>query len=92
MIGQDNFKPAKHSVICSDHFTPNDYEIRPGAYKPRLKECAVPIRYNNNDENISVEISENLLPEVIENNSNIEHSQKVHLSLYVHNMHSNKML
>ncbi|KYN22357.1 hypothetical protein ALC57_05248 [Trachymyrmex cornetzi] len=89
MVGQNNFKPKKHSVICSDHFTPNDYEIRPGAYKPRLKECAIPLRCNNN-ENISVEISENL-PEMIENNSNIEHSQKVHLLLYVH-IYSNKML
>ncbi|KYN20617.1 THAP domain-containing protein 3, partial [Trachymyrmex cornetzi] len=49
MVGQDNFKPKKHSVICSDHFTPNDYEIRPGAYKPRLKECAIPLRCNNNE-------------------------------------------
>lgn len=79
----ENFKPMKHSVICSDHFISSDYEIRPGAYKPRLKECAVPIIYHNNNDCISsVELSETLLPEMTENHPIIENLQEVHLPLH----------
>ena len=41
-IRRKEFKPSKASKICSEHFTENDYLIRPGTYVRRLKPDAVP--------------------------------------------------
>ncbi|KAE9523184.1 hypothetical protein AGLY_016417 [Aphis glycines] len=37
-----NFTPTKYSYLCSEHFGPNDYQIRPGADIKLLLEYAVP--------------------------------------------------
>ncbi|KAE9537604.1 hypothetical protein AGLY_006627 [Aphis glycines] len=37
-----NFKPSQHSRICSDHFTNDDYQIRPDASRPFLRLDATP--------------------------------------------------
>ncbi|KAG5328028.1 THAP3 protein, partial [Acromyrmex charruanus] len=41
-IGEVDFQPTKSDVICSAHFTTNDYMIRPFAHDVRLKRLAVP--------------------------------------------------
>ncbi|KAM3936790.1 uncharacterized protein RB166_000772 [Leptodactylus fuscus] len=41
-IRRKNWKPSASSRICSDHFTENDYMLRPGAMVPRLRLDAVP--------------------------------------------------
>lgn len=35
-----NFTPTKYSYLCSEHFGPNDYQIRPGADLKLLLEYA----------------------------------------------------
>ncbi len=37
-----NFKPSEYSYLCSEHFTNEDYQIRPGANVKWLKDVAVP--------------------------------------------------
>lgn len=37
-----NFTPNKYSYLCSEHFHPEDYQIRPGADIKLLFENAVP--------------------------------------------------
>ncbi|XP_025203306.1 THAP domain-containing protein 1-like [Melanaphis sacchari] len=37
-----NFKPTKYSYLCSEHFTNDDYQIRPGSNVRWLKDDAVP--------------------------------------------------
>ncbi|KAL5237573.1 hypothetical protein ACI65C_004983 [Semiaphis heraclei] len=37
-----NFKPSEYSYLCSEHFTNEDYQIRPGANVKWLKDEAVP--------------------------------------------------
>ena len=37
-----NFMPTKYSTLCSEHFKPEDYQIRPGAVVKLLKDDAVP--------------------------------------------------
>ena len=34
--------PTKNHTLCSDHFLPTDYQIRPGTEKHYLKEGVVP--------------------------------------------------
>ncbi|XP_073541495.1 uncharacterized protein [Phyllobates terribilis] len=41
-IRRKDWNPCASSRICSDHFTENDYMIRPGAMVPRLRLDAVP--------------------------------------------------
>ncbi|XP_073403200.1 uncharacterized protein [Dendrobates tinctorius] len=41
-IRRKHWNPCASSRICSDHFTENDYMIRPGAKVPRLRLDAVP--------------------------------------------------
>lgn len=41
-IKRKNFKPSQHSRICSDHFTNEDFQIRPGASRPLLRLDATP--------------------------------------------------
>lgn len=41
-IERKNFKPSQHSRICSDHFTNDDYQIRPDASRPLLRLDATP--------------------------------------------------
>ncbi|CAI9596908.1 unnamed protein product [Staurois parvus] len=41
-VQRDDWKPSVHSKVCSDHFTENDYMIRPGAACPYLRTDAVP--------------------------------------------------
>ncbi|KYM94271.1 THAP domain-containing protein 5 [Cyphomyrmex costatus] len=41
-IGEKEFKPSKNHVICSKHFTPDDFMDRPGTSSIRLKNLAVP--------------------------------------------------
>ncbi|XP_069820570.1 uncharacterized protein [Dendropsophus ebraccatus] len=41
-IRRKNWKPSASSRICSDHFTEDDYMLRPGAMVPRLRLDAVP--------------------------------------------------
>eukprot|EP00079_Xenopus_tropicalis_P011510 XP_002937422.1 PREDICTED: THAP domain-containing protein 1 [Xenopus tropicalis] len=41
-IRRKNWMPSETSRICSDHFTLNDYMLRPGAQIPRLRLDAVP--------------------------------------------------
>lgn len=43
---QGNWKPSNYSLLCSSHFKKDDYQIRPGASKPYLKEDAVPTIFN----------------------------------------------
>ncbi|KAM5192743.1 uncharacterized protein ACMZJ9_010754 [Mantella aurantiaca] len=45
-IRRKNWKPSASSRICSDHFTDNDYMLRPGAMVPRLRLDAVPTIFN----------------------------------------------
>jgi len=37
-----NFTPNKYSYLCSEHFNPEEYQIRPGANIKLLLENAVP--------------------------------------------------
>ena len=47
---RQNWIPKKSSVVCSDHFHKNDYEImKPGKKKPKLKPGAVPSRMKRPD-------------------------------------------
>ncbi|KAG8454623.1 hypothetical protein GDO86_001009 [Hymenochirus boettgeri] len=41
-VRRKNWMPSGASRICSDHFTENDYMLRPGAQIPRLRLDAVP--------------------------------------------------
>lgn len=41
-LKRKNFKPSQSSRICSVHFTEQDYQLRPDAHRPLLKENAVP--------------------------------------------------
>lgn len=41
-IRRKNFKPSSWTKICSAHFLPEDFLVRPGTYVRRLKETAVP--------------------------------------------------
>ena len=41
-IRRKQWKPTKHSFICSDHFHESCFVIRPGAEGQRLKDDAVP--------------------------------------------------
>ncbi|KAL5245952.1 hypothetical protein ACI65C_013360 [Semiaphis heraclei] len=41
-IKRKNFKPSQHSRICSDHFTNDDFQIRPDASRPLLRLDATP--------------------------------------------------
>ncbi|XP_072272397.1 THAP domain-containing protein 1 B-like [Pyxicephalus adspersus] len=42
VIRRDKWKPSIYSRLCSDHFTENDYMLRPGASYPYLRLDAVP--------------------------------------------------
>ena len=42
VIRRKQWKPTKHSFICSDHFHESCFVIRPGAEGRRLKDDAVP--------------------------------------------------
>lgn len=41
-VKRKNFKPTKFSSLCSEHFTPEDYQLRPGADVKLLKTEAFP--------------------------------------------------
>ncbi|KAF4518266.1 hypothetical protein B566_EDAN010412 [Ephemera danica] len=41
-IGRQDWIPTKNSFVCSQHFTSNDYQIRPGKHKHFLREDAIP--------------------------------------------------
>lgn len=41
-VRRDNWMPTSYSFICSEHFLSSDYQLRPGAAKKLLKDCAVP--------------------------------------------------
>lgn len=41
-LKRKNFKPTQWSLIFNVHFTENDFQIRPGADRPLLRETAVP--------------------------------------------------
>ena len=54
-----NWNPSKSSVVCSDHFHNNDYEImKTGQKKPKLKPGANPSRMKRPD--ISSELKKTL--------------------------------
>ncbi|XP_056396432.1 THAP domain-containing protein 1-like isoform X2 [Hyla sarda] len=42
VIRRDKWKPSIYSRLCSDHFTEEDYMLRPGAVYPYLRLDAVP--------------------------------------------------
>ncbi|KAM5192996.1 uncharacterized protein ACMZJ9_012708 isoform 1-T2 [Mantella aurantiaca] len=42
IIRRDKWKPSIYSRLCSDHFTEDDYMLRPGASYPYLRLDAVP--------------------------------------------------
>ncbi|XP_073480066.1 THAP domain-containing protein 1-like isoform X1 [Aquarana catesbeiana] len=42
VLRRDKWKPSIYSRLCSDHFTENDYMLRPGASFPYLRLDAVP--------------------------------------------------
>ncbi|KAM4049093.1 THAP domain-containing protein 1-like isoform 1-T2 [Anomaloglossus baeobatrachus] len=42
VIHRDHWKPSIYSRLCSDHFTEEDYMLRPGASYPYLRLDAVP--------------------------------------------------
>ncbi|XP_069820730.1 THAP domain-containing protein 1-like isoform X2 [Dendropsophus ebraccatus] len=42
VIRRDKWKPSIYSRLCSDHFTEEDYMLRPGALYPYLRLDAVP--------------------------------------------------
>lgn len=42
VIRRDKWKPSIYSRLCSDHFTEDDYMLRPGASYPYLRLDAVP--------------------------------------------------
>jgi len=46
MIKRKDFIPTKYSFICSEHFIPEDYQIRPAASVRLLKEDAYPRIFN----------------------------------------------
>ncbi|KAJ4448840.1 hypothetical protein ANN_00231 [Periplaneta americana] len=41
-VRRRNFLPTRHSRICSEHFTKEDYLVRPNINVPRLNSSAVP--------------------------------------------------
>lgn len=41
-IKRKNFEANKWSRICSVHFTEQDFQVRPGAHRPLLKDNAIP--------------------------------------------------
>ncbi len=46
MIKRKNFIPTKYTFICSEHFIPDNYQIRPGASVRLLKDDAYPTVFN----------------------------------------------
>lgn len=46
LIKRKDFIPTKYSFICSEHFIPEDYQIRPAASVRLLKEDAYPRIFN----------------------------------------------
>lgn len=53
-LKRKHFAPTRASLVCSDHFREEDYIIKPGHRKTRLKKNAVPSIFN-------FPVSENLL-------------------------------
>lgn len=43
---RDDFTPSDYSRLCSEHFTPDAYQIRPNASHPLLKHDAIPRIFN----------------------------------------------
>ena len=41
-LKREGFKASAHSKLCSDHFLPTDYLVRPGTSRQRLKDDVVP--------------------------------------------------
>ncbi|XP_069596065.1 uncharacterized protein [Ranitomeya imitator] len=55
-IRRKDWNPCASSRICSDHFTENDYMIRPGAMVPRLRLDAVPSIFDGFPDHLKVRL------------------------------------
>ncbi|XP_018351932.1 PREDICTED: putative nuclease HARBI1 isoform X4 [Trachymyrmex septentrionalis] len=80
-IGEVNFQPTKSDVICSAHFTTNDYMIRPFAHDVRLKRLAVPSVFQDSLETTPMiaNIINSNASEKIANTSTVDNTIKITL-------------
>ena len=51
-VRRRNWKPSKHSYLCSMHFYINDYDVPPWDDRPRLKKGTVPSVYEEFPEHL----------------------------------------
>ena len=53
-VRRQDWQPSKYSKLCSEHFTEQDYQIRPAAAHPLLKQDAVPTLFAAHPKHLQV--------------------------------------
>ncbi|XP_034936038.1 THAP domain-containing protein 3-like isoform X2 [Chelonus insularis] len=59
-MGKTNWSPSKHTLLCSDHFTPNCIDFRD--CRPRLRKGSIPTIFDH-ELDISISLIDNIIKE-----------------------------